>query len=562
MKILLVNAYPSGSKRGQEAFLAFRQYVVTMLRDEITMHDVTSFEIIERSRQELNEFLFEVGTEHSNDPESMTRFDRLDFVFIDGEISSFLPWAPINRKVTLLTKMCMLTGKCWYGTRVGAALLAYLTSTAGELLDVVNSDGKERVIKGTCVPALKAIDSHQLDPNHLGKVVLDTKTGDYYAFDRAKSSWSPRGNTGLICYRRVAESVLHTAAYKYSPNQAFRLGRSIYCSKKGDLRAFTPSNHLHHSIFRPRGVTKMSSEFLVNCTSKFDLDDRINNTGSNKYQVLIDSIRGPMLIEFGNCVGSHFSMAPEYPESFQIVKNFIGQKLRDLMTHNYLDQSVPTTLRRSLIFYPEHPRQKKSTSRGAEVRYKASIPSSIAASKYSELRPSPRRQSTNRLTYSHSQPDCTRSVSYSSKPVTESSSKAFLKTQSGKLGKQSVETGISNHSAPSTPPLIETLEGWRTEPDDDPPIRISQPCRDYTETKRVSQKVGGNRSKSTLQRNRTQEEKESYYSIVNDGPYISRGEKELLERQKNKLKWIGGPFRVAIGSKKLDPQPSIFARSS
>lgn len=46
MKILIVNAYPSSSKRGQEAFRAFRQNVVTMLRDEITHYDVTSFEII------------------------------------------------------------------------------------------------------------------------------------------------------------------------------------------------------------------------------------------------------------------------------------------------------------------------------------------------------------------------------------------------------------------------------------------------------------------------------------------------------------------------------------
>lgn len=504
-----------------------------------------------------------MGTEHSNDPESMTRFDRLDFIFIDGEMSSFLPWAPINRKVALLTKMCMLTGKCWYGTRVGAALLSYLSSTAGELLDVVNHDGKERMLKDTYPHASRVKESHLLEPSHPTKVYLDTKTGDFYTFDRVKSSWSTRGNTGLICHRRVAQSVLHTAAYKYSPNQAFRLGKSTYCSKNGDLRAFLRTNHLQHRLFRPRGVTKMSSEFVVNCISKFDLDDRINNTGSNKYQVLIDSIRGPLLVEFGNCVGSHFQMAHEYPESLHIVRNFIGQKVRDLVIHNYLDQSFSTTLSKSLVFYPTHSCQLNCTNRGAEVRNKVAKPYIAVASRKSELHLSPRRPSRNRLMNSQSLTEYTRSVSYSSKHVTELSSASLPRNRSGKRDKEFREANRTDLFVASSTPVLEALEGWCTEPNDDPPIEVSQPCRKYTENKRVSQKSVTIRSNlARKQRNGLQEGKQPYYSIINDAPYISSGEKELLERQKNKLKWIGGPFRVAIGSKKLDPQPSIFARNS
>jgi hypothetical protein len=53
-----------------------------------------------------------------------------------------------------------------------------------------------------------------------------------------------------------------------------------------------------------------------------------------------------------------------------------------------------------------------------------------------------------------------------------------------------------------------------------------------------------------------------YYSVVNDAPYISSSERDLLEHQKSKLKWMGGPFLTAFGkaSSSLRQEASIFAR--
>lgn len=63
-----------------------------------------------------------------------------------------------------------------------------------------------------------------------------------------------------------------------------------------------------------------------------------------RYRVLMDSSRGPMLVEFGNSVGSHFMLSKDYPETCQLLRSFVLAKYRELQVHAYIDRSYVSAI--------------------------------------------------------------------------------------------------------------------------------------------------------------------------------------------------------------------------
>ena len=93
-----------------------------------------------KSRDELDMYIFELNSEFM-DPHAITLFDQLDMVFMDG-LPNEPPWSPRLRKVCILSKMCFLAKKCVFGFGFMATMLAYLCSTGGELIRVLNKKSK------------------------------------------------------------------------------------------------------------------------------------------------------------------------------------------------------------------------------------------------------------------------------------------------------------------------------------------------------------------------------------------------------------------------------------
>ena len=94
---------------------------------------------------QLADWLYEEGSEFAN-PVSVTRFDRLDFVFVYGD-PAVLPWMKEARQVRLLVKMCYLTGKATFCCGFGGQLLAYIAATGGREIVVTNGSGKGGYLK-------------------------------------------------------------------------------------------------------------------------------------------------------------------------------------------------------------------------------------------------------------------------------------------------------------------------------------------------------------------------------------------------------------------------------
>lgn len=87
----------------------------------------------------LRPWLFQQGSEFS-DPVSVTRFDRLDFVFMYGD-PKLLPWSKAARQARILLRMCYNTGKATFCAGFGGQLLAYVSATGSRELHVVNGGG-------------------------------------------------------------------------------------------------------------------------------------------------------------------------------------------------------------------------------------------------------------------------------------------------------------------------------------------------------------------------------------------------------------------------------------
>lgn len=58
----------------------------------------------------------------------------------------------------------------------------------------------------------------------------------------------------------------------------------------------------------------------------------------------MDSSRGPMLVEFGNSIGSHFTLSKDYPETCQLLRSFVFAKYRELQVHAYIDRSYVSAI--------------------------------------------------------------------------------------------------------------------------------------------------------------------------------------------------------------------------
>ncbi|KAL3668210.1 hypothetical protein V7S43_007071 [Phytophthora oleae] len=576
MRVLIVNAYPASSKRGHERFEQFRRHVTRTVR-ELQKAEVTRVEIVERHRSNLDSFLFELHSEFA-DPHNVTNFDQLDFVFVDGDANSS-PWAPNMRKLTLLAKMCMMTGKCFYGSGIGASLLAFVCSTGGEELRVMNNDGK-----GSLLDKLQDIPPPTQESRPVGfvsprsgdnNVLLDIKSGDYFVFVERKYSWVPKGNTGLVLHSSDS-----ARCYGARPNSARagskktnvgQITQTLFLAKRGEIRCCIRLEVANQHPVITQTFPRLR-ELVLNCKSKWDLDEEIASTGGNKYRVLIDSSRGPMLLEFGNCFGSHFELASEYPESIALLRNYTLAKYEELKVHAHIDRSYVSVISGSA-------RLKQRLTQAQNKHVGSTQASRIEQSSYGNVhlvgghegigvgRTSPKRNRPVSAGPHRSKPHeaisrriHTSRSAYPSTTEHHSTPAGHTNVDERKVTVLHSEKRVLQENSNNTERKEEHPEAQESSPHTQhqakPPRIVRVPQKNELEKPYCA------RHRFTKMRKEEKTLISGYYSVVNDAPYTSAYEQEVIDKQKGKLKWIGGPFRTAIGkaSTHVAPEASIFIK--
>ena len=107
--------------------------------------DANAVQVTIKKCTNLHQYLFRgenLSTDSTySDPTAITQFDRLDFIFMDCD-ASLLPWSVSAQQMVLLTKMCYQTNKCLYASGSACQILAYVSSTDGENLNIINGSGR------------------------------------------------------------------------------------------------------------------------------------------------------------------------------------------------------------------------------------------------------------------------------------------------------------------------------------------------------------------------------------------------------------------------------------
>ncbi|GMF09290.1 unnamed protein product [Phytophthora lilii] len=503
----------------------------------------------------------------------------LDFVFVDGDANSS-PWAPNMRKLALLTKMCMMTGKCFFGSGIGASMLAFVCSTGGEHLHVMNNEGK-----GSLIGKLQDIPPPPPGPRTVGfsspygedhNVLLDIKSGDYFVFAERDHSWTPKGNTGLVLHSSDS-----ARCYGARPNSARagskkknvgQISQPLFLAKRGELRCCIRLEVANqHSVIAT--TFPRLREMVLNCKSKWDLDEEIASTGGNKYRVLIDSSRGPMLLEFGNCFGSHFELASEYPETLALLRNFTLTKYDELKVHAHIDRSYvsaisgSTRLKQRLTLA-----QNKHIGPTHIVRVEANPVSNNRAHLVEGHegigvgRTSPKRCRPVSAGPYRSKPHETIprriQTSRSAYPSTPEKRLIHFSTDGHEGTKTSVPRAEKNDRLERNKCAHKELFPETEEYPPDAQHRAKPPRIVRVPQKNELEKPYCARHRFVKIRKEEKTLDSGYYSVVNDAPYTSAYEREAVDNQRSKLRWMGGPFRSVVGkaSTNVAPEASIFIK--
>ena len=321
MRILVVDAFSKTSAGRKKASL-FKAEVQKVF-DNLKIH----VHLQMNRMNDLGDFIYEEDTAFSH-PMGVTKFDRLDFIFIGGN-PTLLPWAKCLRQVFILVKMCYLTNKCLFASSFASHMVANICCTGGEHINVING-------KNGRGGALSSIANTKFDKEfHRSDMFFDNKSGDLYHFNPEKAQWLPFCHSGL---RQRAKYATHLPR-KYRPKEPFgkHAQPSVVPSLLHEVKLSIRTMEIQHWAFKGLKLR----EFLVPRQNLFDIDEKASGSARRKYFILADSDQTlvPQIIEAGNLFATQFSISSTYPETCQIMNNYVRQKYDLMNTFEYLDVS-------------------------------------------------------------------------------------------------------------------------------------------------------------------------------------------------------------------------------
>lgn len=154
-----------------------------------------------------------------------------------------------------------------------------------------------------------------------------------YGWKADSEEWVPKVNAGLH-YRRAAQS--HDSIGKYIlKHPVYKPGPVIespmsYLSKSDEEFCIVKKVYVQHWALQ-----NVRSEFKIPFKSYWDVHD-FNFINNNKtFSVLGETKYGPQIIYFATyCVATQFNICHKFPETVQILRNFIVQKIADLTSYS------------------------------------------------------------------------------------------------------------------------------------------------------------------------------------------------------------------------------------
>ncbi|CAG9318747.1 unnamed protein product [Blepharisma stoltei] len=328
MRVLIVNAFPE-TDEGNRGFSDFEKSV----KESFSHQKFIPISHIEFATVDINtidSYLYELNTKYLS-PEAQKTFDHIDFVFLDGDLN-LLPWYQKCKKFLILMRMCKRTKKVLFAAGCGMEILVFLCATKFHINRVINGQGK-----GSKVEDFQRIDKAVLANLKLGDAFLDNVTGDLYAYDFAANEFLPFSNIGLHHHKAAQENEklrgFILKPYQYNPKQFDQL-ESAYVGKQNEALCRINKRNVQHWLVKNIGL----QDFLIPQCNAWDIHPIALPDNDNRFQVFAETQRGSQLIIHHNAVGSMFHINPKYPQTVQVLKNFVEYMIEKIQKEkNRLD---------------------------------------------------------------------------------------------------------------------------------------------------------------------------------------------------------------------------------
>lgn len=282
-----------------------------------------------RDKSKLQDFLYDSATEFS-DHAALRSFTALDMVFIGSDDNNVLPWARSVRQVSILLKNCIRMHKPTFATSFAMQMLASMCLLEGEEIKVCNGRGRG----GPLIPNYNSIEPASLPRvlEQLSQVdvelqsdeyFLDAGSGDLYGQATKEKEWYFTGkNVGIYnpVFSLAPKGTEAHVAYK-SKLQRWEDVKPVrvdeqYCE-------LADPRYLQHWLLK--GLPKqfiLSSRCSWNVT--WDMPPY--------FDVLLGG-KSPILIVFGPICGFQSGISRRYPESTQILNNWVNFVAKRLLNN-------------------------------------------------------------------------------------------------------------------------------------------------------------------------------------------------------------------------------------
>ena len=162
---------------------------------------------------------------------------------------------------------------------------------------------------------------------------LDNITGDLYSYNYENEEWVAKANAGLHFQKAAQE--FHTIgkfiiqAPVYRPKSVTDQTRNIFVSRNTEVIGYLKKIYLHHWA-----IADLPMEFLVPFRNSWYVHSFAFTNKSKKFDILSESEKGPIIVEFKNILATQFEIDPKYPETHIPLRNFILFHLRLIKTYN------------------------------------------------------------------------------------------------------------------------------------------------------------------------------------------------------------------------------------
>eukprot|EP00743_Colponemidia_sp_Colp-15_P005762 GILK01006194.1.p1 GENE.GILK01006194.1~~GILK01006194.1.p1 ORF type:complete len:851 (+),score=173.04 GILK01006194.1:207-2759(+) len=330
MLVLIVDAFPHTTE-GQRMFAEFEGTIRQAFQTSL-LKRYENVQFILRTKATLDDYLFDHDTEFT-DREALKAFDHLDFVFIDGD-ANLLPWLPSCRKINILFRMIQKSNKCLFGCSFVMQMMIYFAALGSEKIRVVNGKGR-----GGPIESLQSLTPDFLQNLRKGDCFLDSATGDLYRYESLEEEWVPFANTGMHNKHFAGTFGSLGSMVRKPPKYSGSVHKEIlipFTAKNTESKCTIITQYLPYYVFQQ--ISK--KDFIVPVYNLWDVHPLTNIPFDRMYSVLADMPTGPAIIELRNTVGCQFHIMKKYPETLQVVWNYIRHKTTLILDSERLDWNL------------------------------------------------------------------------------------------------------------------------------------------------------------------------------------------------------------------------------